>query len=144
MTTPHDCVLAIVGSRDVPRYAAESLIRTAILEHKPSIVVSGGARGVDTFAREIAQEMGVTVMEFVPETPAWEAPPKTSEATETPTAYGMRVTVPGGFKARNEAVGDACTCLERMYSRTTTTYGSGWTADHAEKLGKNVVRHLIG
>lgn len=142
--TPHECVLAIVGSRDVPRYAAESLIKTAILEHKPNMVVSGGARGVDTFAREIAAEMSVTVIEFVPETPAWEAPPKSAAPMEAPTEFGLRVTVPGGFRARNEAVGDACTCLERLYSRTTSTYGSGWTADHAEKLGKNVTRHLIG
>ena len=129
----------------MPRYSAESLIRQAILEHKPNIVVSGGARGIDTFAREIAQEMGVTVMEFVPETSVWDASPMAGAVpTETPTDFGMRVTVPGGFRARNEAVGDACTCLERLYTRTTTTYGSGWTADHAEKLGKNVTRHLIG
>lgn len=140
----HECVLALVGSRDVPRYAAESLIKQAILEHKPTLVVSGGARGIDTFSREIAQEMGVTVFEFIPETPAWEAPPKATAPVEVPTDFGMRITVPGGFRARNEAVADTCTCLERLYSRTTTTYGSGWTADHAEKLGKNVTRHLVG
>jgi hypothetical protein len=31
-----------------------------------------------------------------------------------------------------------------MYSRTTKTYGSGFTADYAEAVGKNVTRHLIG
>ena len=141
--TPHDCVLAIVGSRDVPRYSAESIITGAILEHHPTVVVSGGAAGIDTFAREIATKMGVPVMEFVPKVSAWEAEASGSPVEET-TSYGMQIVVPGGYRDRNIAVAEACTCLERLSSRTTKTYGSGWTADYAERHGKSVTRHLIG
>jgi hypothetical protein len=140
---PHDCVLAIVGSRDIPRYAAESLIREAILAHKPKMVVSGGARGIDSYAAEIAEESGLSVIEFVPKFMRWEAP-ETGEPEETLVGSRMRMTVPGGFKSRNAAVAEACTCLVRIYSPTTKTYGSGWTADHAELLGKRVTRHLVG
>jgi len=31
----------------------------------------------------------------------------------------------------------------RISSATTKTYGSGWTADYAERLGKRVHRHTV-
>lgn len=50
---------------------------------------------------------------------------------------------PRGFKARNILI--AVTCDEMLCIRNpgTTTYGSGWTADHMETLGKPVTRILI-
>lgn len=140
---PHECILAVVGSRDVPNYASESLIQQTILDHKPKMVVSGGANGVDKHGVQIAFQMGVPFIEFVPTKFTWDAPP-IGEATEVLLDGGMRVTVPGGFKQRNEMVAETCTCLVRIYSRTTKTYGSGWVADHAETLGKAVTRHLVG
>jgi hypothetical protein len=140
----HDCVLAIVGSRDLPAYSTESKIREVLLDHKPKMVVSGGARGVDSQARIIAIASGIQFMEFLPQHPAFHAP-ATGEAIESIRADGvMEVIVPGGFQARNEAVADACTCLVRIASPTTKTYGSGWTADYAEKIGKNVERFVVG
>lgn len=144
MSEDHEgCVLAIVGSRDVPRYQAESLIKQSLLEHKPSMVISGGARGIDSFAVEIAHEMGFATMEFVPEHMNWDHPATLSEPTEIVQDKGMRVVVPGGFRARNEKIAEAATCLVRIASTTTKTYGSGWTADRAEALGKRVTRHTV-
>jgi hypothetical protein len=40
-------------------------------------------------------------------------------------------------------VADACICLVRIASTTTKTYGSGWTADYAERQGKSVQRYYI-
>lgn len=138
-----NCALAIVGSRDVLGYQSESIIKAAILEHKPKIVISGGARGVDTQAVLTAKAMGVTILEFQPSEQTWDVPASTKEVVETVTDVGMRIVVPGGYKQRNESIAEACDCLVRIASHTTKTYGSGWTADQAEKLGKRVYRHTV-
>lgn len=144
MTEDHTgCVLAIVGSRDVPDYQSESLVKQAILEHQPKMVISGGAKGVDQMGVKVAQELGIAAMEFIPEHAEWEHQPTIKTSMETITDFGMRVLVPGGFRARNEKIAEACECLVRIASLTTTTYGSGWTADRAEQLGKHVVRHTV-
>jgi len=143
MTDAHDsCVLAIVGSRDVPDYQSASVIKQAILEHRPSMVISGGAKGVDTAGVVIAQTMGITTVEFKPQTFTWDAQP-VGEPIESMEDKGMVITVPGGFKQRNEKVAEACDCLIRIASPTTKTYGSGWTADRAEQLGKRVFRYTV-
>lgn len=143
MTEAHDnCVLAIVGSRDVPDYQAASVIKQAILEHRPSMVVSGGARGVDTAGVVIAQELGITTVEFKPKVMTWDATPE-GEPVENMEDKGMVIIVPGGFKQRNERIAEACDCLVRIASPTTKTYGSGWTADRAEQLGKRVFRYTV-
>jgi len=136
------CVLAIVGSRDVPDYQSAGLVKQAILEHKPKVVISGGARGVDTIAVVIAREMGITTIEFKPQVPSWDAVER-GEAGEEANDNGMTVLVPGGFKSRNMKVADACDCLVRISSAGTKTYGSGWTADYAERIGKCVHRYTV-
>lgn len=140
--THSDCVLAIVGSRDVPDYQSESLVKQAILEHGPSVVISGGAKGVDKVAARVAMDLGVSIMEFIPREPTWDAPAR-GEPMETATDKGLVITVPGGFKQRNEKIAETADCLVRISSSTTKTYGSGWTADRAEALGKRVVRHTV-
>jgi hypothetical protein len=50
---------------------------------------------------------------------------------------------PEGFKARNILI--AVTCDEMLCIRDpgSSTYGSGWTANYADSLGKPVTRILI-
>jgi DNA recombination-mediator protein A len=139
----HDCALAIVGSRDVPRYAAESIIREAILSHKPKAVISGGATGIDTFAVEIAKEMGILTIEILPTQHSWAAPERGQPVTSVQPDGSMKILVDGGFQARNGHVATMCDCLVRIASHTSKTYGSGWTADQAEALGKHVIRHEV-
>lgn len=55
-------VLAIVGSRDYPRL---DLVREFVASLKQStVVISGGARGVDRVAADAARKRGMTVDEF--------------------------------------------------------------------------------
>lgn len=144
MTDPHTgCVLAIVGSRDVPDYLSSSLVKQTILEHKPSMVISGGARGVDTMAEVMAYEMGIPVIQFTPAQHSWDPPVGDAKPIENVADYGMAVLVPGGYKARNMKIAESCDCLVRIASSTTKTYGSGWTADYAERIGKRVIRHTV-
>lgn len=59
--------LAVVGSRT---FSDRAMMREAIESAAPSVVVSGGADGADTLAREIGIELGLPVEEFLPD---WEA-----------------------------------------------------------------------
>lgn len=57
--------VAIIGSRELA-----TDIRPSILKHLPastSEIVSGGARGVDAVAKEVAQELGIPFTEFLPD-----------------------------------------------------------------------------
>ena len=60
--------LAIVGSRELTDYSwFKSHVEAFISEHgKPDLIVSGGARGADTLARNYAQEHQIPIQEFLP------------------------------------------------------------------------------
>ena len=120
--------LAVVGStafagdvaatREARRYIEE-----AIESLEPGLVVSGGAVGIDRLAVEVAQGYGIPVRERLPEHARW---------------------APGGYKERNLLIARDCThllCLSHVGSKT---YGSGWTADQAARLGKKVERYTLG
>jgi hypothetical protein len=128
------CILAIVGSRDVNKAGGLKAIQDAIERHKPLVIVSGGAKAsgasrlrglisIDEEAEKLGHELGIQVVSF------------------RPTTYQFHG--PGGFKERNIKIGDLCQCLVRIASSTTTTYGSGWTADYAMNAGKNVERFVV-
>ena len=134
MTEHTGCILAVVGSRDVPKMPAIELIHAVFDEHKPVIVISGGAkvsqanrlRGLASIDEEVALVANVRqiqLLEFRPTDFHWDGP--------------------GGFKERNVKIAESCVCLVRIASETTTTYGSGWTADRAEMEGKDVTRYVV-
>lgn len=116
--------LAIVGSTvlDGNPYA-DFAIRWIIALMQPTVVVSGGAKGVDTMAENIAKEMKIPVQIFRPTQKRWHGP--------------------GGYKERNTKIAQACDGLVRIASQDTKTYGSGWTRDLAMKLGKPVSEIII-
>lgn len=134
MTDHAACILAIVGSRDVHKVSALALIESVLAAHKPLMVISGGAKAnwtnrkaglvsIDEEAARIAREQGIPMTEFLPTNFHW---------------GGI-----GGFQERNKKIADSCVCLVRIASDTSTTYGSGWTADWAEANGKDVTRYVI-
>lgn len=64
--------IAIVGSRDFTNY---TVIRKFILDYLDNLsnvteIVSGGARGVDSLARQFAEEFDIPIKEFCAD---WEA-----------------------------------------------------------------------
>jgi predicted Rossmann fold nucleotide-binding protein DprA/Smf involved in DNA uptake len=121
-----DVKLAVVGSTRFPSRAArehaEHLINRAIDKLDPCLIVSGGAPGVDTLAERIAIVRGIPRSIHRPEHRRWK---------------------PDGFEARNRLIAEECTHLLRISSRTSLTYGSGWTANYAEKIGRVVSRHTL-
>ncbi len=113
--------LAIVGSRVVGDLeTAERIIRDVLREYDPELVISGGASGIDTLAEEMAIDRGIQTHIYAPKDAAWYA-----------------------YKRRNQQIAEACDFLVCIRSRKSKSYGSGWTADYAEKIGKPVERYKI-
>lgn len=119
-------VLAIVGSLKVrPEQLAEARrVIEGVLDRKtPDLIVSGGADGIDRLAKVIGEEWGIEVDERKPRVRRWAGP--------------------GGFAERNLEIARRCTRLLCIRSHQSRTYGSGWTADRAEELGKLVWRVTV-
>lgn len=116
-------ILAIVGSRDLTTpqsFEVFTLCRDFIWAYAPDLVISGGAEGVDSIAVTVAQEYLVRWDEFLPEKNAWLF-----------------------YKRRDTEIAEACDTLLMIRSRQSLTYGSGWTADYAESIGKPVWREYV-
>lgn len=54
--------VAVIGSRSITSYPLEEVIPADTEE-----IISGGARGVDTLAREYAQSRGISLTEICPD-----------------------------------------------------------------------------
>lgn len=125
MNQPQD-ILAIVGSEKWPNpaglRAARIIIEMALDTRRPDGIVSGGADGIDRLAARIADERAIPCREFLPRQRRWE---------------------PYGFKERNIEIVNTCTRLLVIRCASSTTYGSGWTADLAQKRGKPVERYEL-
>lgn len=128
MTSAHK--LALVGSTNLTEEQAQEanlIINKVIAELQPATVISGGAEGIDSIAEETAKLLGYnedddSLVIFLPENRRWE---------------------PNGFRTRNMLIAEASTILICIRSKQSKTYGSGWTADYAESLGKLVGRILL-
>lgn len=119
-------ILAIVGSVALDegrqKGLASLLISRALTGLKPDLVISGGAKGIDSLAKKLADDLDIPIKEFLPTNRRWK---------------------PDGFQDRNIKIAEACTHLLSIRTSQSKTYGSGWTADYAESLGKSVARKLI-
>ena len=123
-----DVVLAVVGSTEFEKDRTASMDATELIEaafdqYRPRLVVSGGAPGIDRLAARLARRRGIEVKEFPAKVWKWDGE--------------------GGFKERNVWVAETCTHLLAIRHYNSTTYGSGWTADEAEKRGKQVARLMV-
>lgn len=102
--------LAIIGSRDCPNIDIASH-----LKYIPDTIVSGGARGADTYARLFAQEHNLNLVEFLPEY----------------DKYGRQAPL-----VRNKLIIENCDCVLAFWNGTSR--GTKFTIDYAKKLGKPV------
>jgi hypothetical protein len=123
--------LAVVGSTNITdkqRGLASVIIDGFLFSYEPDVVISGGALGIDSLAsgRVTAWNRdNFSIIEFRVHLPAnnrW---------------------APDGYKDRNLEIAKDCTHLLSIRSEQSTTYGSGWTADRAEEMGKTVWRVKI-
>lgn len=92
------------------------IIEWAIKKFGATTIVSGGAKGVDSHAEQIGNEFGLDIEIYRPTIYVWGGE--------------------GGFKERNLQIAQACDALVRIAARGLANYGSGWTRDRAQELGK--------
>jgi hypothetical protein len=119
-------ILAIVGTRTLacpgdPQRTGQAACY-AIVTLAPDVVITGAARGTDALAAAAARWCGYT------------------ESRGT-----LRIFHPASYrwpdlKARDALLAAQCTHLLRISCKAATTYGSGWTADEAARLGADVDR----
>ncbi len=83
--------LAIIGSRTCPPIDIGSY-----LKYIPDVIVSGGAKGADTYAREFAKKNGLKLIEYFPNY----------------DKYGK-----GAPLERNKQIVDECDCVLAFNSR---------------------------
>ncbi len=102
--------VAIIGSRDCP--AIDIL---AQLDELPEEIISGGARGADTYAREFALQHYIPLTEFLPEY----------------DKYGR-----GAPLVRNRLIAEHCDLLLAFWDGKS--HGTKYTIDYAKKLGKTI------
>ena len=102
--------LAIIGSRKITQIALNKYIPDGVTE-----IVSGGADGVDTLAREFANKKGLPLVEFLPKY----------------NLYGRAAPI-----KRNEEI--AKYADEALAFWDGTSKGTQYTIKFFEKLGKKV------
>lgn len=102
--------LAIIGSRDCPQIDI-----MAHLKHLPTEVISGGARGADTYAREFAHKYNLPLTEYLPDY----------------DKYGKNAPL-----VRNKLIVENCDCLIAFWDGKSR--GTKLTLDYAKERGKKV------
>lgn len=138
--------LAIVGSSELSDKQCKNVewlvgiivAAAAIRYHDDLVIVSGGARGVDTIVAEAAQEWDIRRVEYRPQVKRWEGEWTPADVNHRYPRKFLR-----GFRDRNLQIVEDCDTLISIRSITSKTYGSGWTADRAEEAGKEVIRLYV-
>lgn len=120
--------LAVVGSRRLGGKKSRDIIIDYISKNNITAIVSGGATGIDSLAENIADELGIAKIIFLPEINQWE------------DSNGKI-----GFRSRNHQIANECDALlyiewdrdeqEKTFGKKAS-YGGGWTRDEADRLGK--------
>ena len=110
------CRVAIVGSRDYPRL--EDVARFVALLPDNAVVISGGARGVDTAAEQAARARGLEVVVFPAD---W-------------NTHGKQA----GY-LRNKDIVNACDWLAAFHYNASR--GTAHSIELARKAGKHVIAY---
>ncbi len=103
--------LAIIGSRNCP-----PIDIGAYLKYIPDTIVSGGAKGADTYAREFAKRHNLRLIEFLPEYDKY--PPKIAPLV------------------RNKQIVDECDCLLAFWDGKSR--GTSYTINYAKEKNKPI------
>ena len=107
--------LAIIGSRTCP-----PIDIAAHLKYIPDTIVSGGAIGADTYAKEFAIKHNLKLIEFLPDY----------------EKYGRKAPL-----VRNKLIVEECDCLIAFWDGKSR--GTKFTLDYAKELGKPTKRVQI-
>ena len=107
--------IAVVGSRDFDDY---EFLKKILNYHPCTQIISGGARGADTLAKQYAIEHGIPIKEFIPD---WDTHGKSA-----------------GY-LRNEQIVEACEELVAFWNGVSS--GTMHSLRLAEDAGKPVYKY---
>ncbi len=107
--------VAVIGSRNISVNNLENYLPEETAE-----IVSGGARGVDTSAREYAQKSGLKLTEFLPDY----------------EKYGKRAPL-----LRNDQIIDYADMVLAFWDGKSR--GTAYVIDHCRKKNKKVEVHIL-
>lgn len=107
--------LAIIGSRNI-----SAVNIGAHLAEVPEVIISGGARGVDTLAAQYAESNGIPLQVFKP---------------------NYKAHAQGAPIRRNETICKECTHLLAFWDGKSR--GTAYTINYAKKLGRHVEVVLV-
>ena len=120
--------IAVVGGRDFNNYNALCL---ALVEFKPSMLVSGGAKGADSLAERFSREFGTPIKVYRANWHDFNPPCKIGV-----NKYGHRYNVLAGMN-RNTKIVEDCDMMIAFWNGVST--GTKDSIDKANSLGKKVV-----
>ena len=106
--------LAIIGSRKFPLIDIASH-----LPFVPEVIISGGAIGIDTLARQFAEQNNIPIIQFLPEY----------------SKYGRKAPL-----MRNIQIVENCDYIMAFWDGTSP--GTKFSIDYAKRLGKpfNIIK----
>ena len=116
--------LGIVGSRKLSFPACQAVILQYIKEFEPELVVSGGARGVDTHAVRVARKLGVPTAVFHP--------------------HNLEQVGKEANFIRNRRIAGSADMLLCLNAGSSPSGGTAYTQRYAAKLGKKVIPVYFG
>jgi len=101
------------------KFIRKKLIENHISSH--DTIISGGARGVDTYAQAYAQEIGVTIIIHYPD---------------------ILIPAPERYFIRNKQIAQECDILI-AFDKKSGRAGTKNTIAHARAMGKKVILYTI-
>ena len=110
--------LAIVGSRGIKAANIEALL--GLYNLKPSVIITGGARGIDKLAEAYAVSHGIALQVFKP---------------------NYKAHLQGAPIRRNEIIAEQCETLLAIWDGQS--HGTKHIIAYAEKQGKCVIVHRV-
>jgi len=111
--------LGIVGSRKLSFSECQEVISLVINLLAPELVVSGGARGVDSHAVQVARSAGVPIAVFYP--------------------LNLEQAGKAAFFIRNRRIARSADILLCLYAGSSPSGGTAYTHQFAAKLGKIII-----
>jgi predicted Rossmann fold nucleotide-binding protein DprA/Smf involved in DNA uptake len=118
-------ILAIVGTRQLAAVAvryARLIISCEVTSDRWTSFITGDAGGIDKLTLDACQRESRACQVLIPEFRRWK---------------------PRGFMERNMKIAGTCDAMLCIRDGESDAYGSGWTADYCQKLGKPVTRVTI-
>ena len=124
--------IAIIGSRSWNNHDIfYKQVTNDLIDNKPTVIISGGAIGVDTMAEQYAREHNIPIQIIRPD----------YKNIEMNQKYGKDKWGKIAPLERNKIIANECDMMIAFILDNSS--GTMFTIKEAQKLGKKVIMHLV-